>query len=65
MLKKTVLKQKLDNSKWKTDTWKQHAHKSKKGERTHIMINKDMLRHLKSIESNNTDVTKHSIEVEI
>ena len=58
MLKKTVLKQKLDNSKCKTDTSKQDIPKSKTGGRPQIMSDKVVLRNFASFGSQNTDLTK-------
>ena len=54
----SVLKHQLDNAKCKTDAWKQHVPKSKNGERHQTMINKDVLRHLMSIDSKSADVAK-------
>ena len=53
-----MLKQKLDNSKCKTDTLKQDTPKSKTGGRPQIMIDKDVLRNFASFGSKNTDFTK-------
>ena len=55
---KKCLKQKLDNSKHKTITWKRHMSNYEKCSRPQIMTNKDILKHLTSIGLKNADITK-------
>ena len=52
-LKKSVLKQQLDNSKHKTDPWKLCMSKLETGSRPQTMINKYTLNHLIAIGSKN------------
>ena len=48
----------MNNSKHKTDTWKQRISKSCTGIRPQKMINKDALKHLIAIRLKNADIAK-------